>query len=75
MADFEALVSYSALSMERDFDNAVIDFALWRDPEHVAEVDCECEVPALSQGLISPRNSGAIDELLDELNGDGQPRH
>ena len=38
MADFEALVSILRLSMDRDFDNAVIDFALWRDPERVAEV-------------------------------------
>ena len=61
--------------MDRDFDNAVIDFALWRDPERVAEVIASASCQLKARGYSAQEIAAAIDELLDELNGDGQPRH
>jgi hypothetical protein len=59
--------------MDRDFADAIINFALWRDPERVGAViaDVTCEAEGYSAGEIA----AAIDELLDELHGHGQARH
>ena len=61
--------------MDRDFADAIIHFALWRDPARVgaviADVTCQLEAEGYSAGEIA----AAIDELLDELEGRGQTRH
>ena len=61
--------------MDRDFANAVIDFALWRDPQRVAEVIANVSCQLEAKGYSAQEIAAAIDELLDELNGDHQPRH
>jgi pyridoxal biosynthesis lyase PdxS len=62
-------------AMDRDFADAIINFALWRDPERVAEVIAEVAGQLEAKGYPAYEIAAAIDELLDELNGDGQPRH
>jgi hypothetical protein len=61
--------------MDRDFANAIINFALWRDPERVSEAiaDVACQLQA--KGYSAEEIAAAIDELVDELNGQDQPRH
>jgi len=48
--------------MDRDFADAIINFALWRDPERVgaviADVTCQLEAEGYSAGEIA----AAIDE-------------
>jgi hypothetical protein len=61
--------------MDRDFANAVINFALSRDPERVAEVITEVASQLQAKGYSAEEIAAAIDELVDELNGQGQPRH
>ena len=61
--------------MDRDFANAVINFALWRDPERVAEVIANVSCQLEAKGYSAQEIAAAINELLDELNGHGQPRH
>ena len=73
---FEALASIlPAIPMDRDFAKAVINFALWRDPERVAEVIANVSCQLEAKGYSAQEIVAAIDELLDELNGHGQPRH
>jgi hypothetical protein len=73
---FEALASIlPAILMDHDFANAVINFALWRDPERVAEVIANVSCQLEAKGYSAQEIAAAIDELLDELNGHGQPRH
>jgi hypothetical protein len=64
-----------AASMDRDFADAIIHFALWRDPERVGAViaDVTCQLEA--EGYSAAEIAAAIDELLDELHGHGQQRH
>jgi hypothetical protein len=56
--------------MDRDFANAVIDLALWRDPQRVAEVIANVSCQLEAKGYSAQEVAAAIDELLDELNGD-----
>ena len=72
----EALASIlPAIPMDHDFANAVINFALWRDPERVAEVIANVSCQLEAKGYSAQEIAAAINELLDELNGHGQPRH
>jgi hypothetical protein len=48
---------------------------LWRDPERVAEVIANVSCQLEAKGYSAQEIAAAIDELLDELNGHGQPRH
>jgi len=61
--------------MDRDFAIAVIHFALCRDPARVCEVlaDVTCQLEA--KGYSVQEIAAAIEELLDELEGRGEPRH
>jgi hypothetical protein len=61
--------------MDRAFADAIIHFALLRDPERVSTVivDVACELKA--KGYSTEEISAAIDELLEELGGQGQQRH
>ena len=61
--------------MDHDFANAVINFALWHDPERVAEVIANVSCQLEAKGYSAQEIAAAIYELLDELNGHGQPRH
>jgi hypothetical protein len=63
------------VSMDRDFAEAIIHFALRRDPAWVAAAlaDVTCQLKA--EGYSSGEIVAAIDELLDELEGSGQTRH
>jgi precorrin-4 methylase len=60
--------------MDRDFADAVIQFALWPDPARVRGViaDVTCQLKA--EGYSAAEIVAAIDEILDELEG-GQTRH
>jgi hypothetical protein len=60
--------------MDREFADAVIDFTLWCDPERVAEVIAEVAGQLEAKGYSAQEIAAAIDELLDELNGDRLPR-
>jgi hypothetical protein len=61
--------------MDRDFADAMIHFALWRDPAWVAAAlaDVTCQLKA--EGYSAREIAAAIDELLDELDSSGQTRH
>ena len=72
-ADFQALAL--VLRMDRDFANAIIHFALWRDPERVSEVIAKVTRELRAKGYSAEDIAAAIDELLDELEGIGQSRH
>ena len=63
------------VSMDRDFADAIIHFALWRGPARVGAVlaDVTCQLKA--EGYSSGEIVAAIDELLDELEGSDQTRH
>jgi hypothetical protein len=61
--------------MDRDFANAVINFALWRDPERVCDVIADVADQLKANGYSAEEIEVAIDELVDELNGERQPRH
>jgi hypothetical protein len=65
----------SLVSMDRDFADAMLHLALWRDPVRVsgviADVTCQLKAEGYSAGGIA----AAIDELLAELEGSGQTRH
>ena len=61
--------------MDRDFANAVIKFALWRDPVHVCEVIADVNRELEAKGYSAEDIAAALDELLDELEGRGQTRH
>ena len=61
--------------MDRDFANAVINFALWRDPERVSEVIADVADQLQAKGYSTAEIAAAVDELLDELSGKDQPRH
>jgi len=65
---------YSRPSMDRDFANAVIDFALWRDPECVCDVIADVARQLQAKGYSIEEIEAAIDELADELSGHGEPR-
>jgi len=62
------------VSMDRDFADAIIHFALWRDPARVAAAlaDVTCRLKA--EGYSAREIAAAIDELLDELDSNGQTR-
>jgi hypothetical protein len=76
MADFEALASIApGPVMDRDFANAVINFALWRDPERVCDVIADVAGQLQAKGYSVEEIAAALDELVDELNGQGQPHH
>ena len=59
--------------MDRDFANAVINFALWRDPERVSEVIADVAEQLQAKGYSAEEIEAAIGELVDELNA--RPRH
>jgi hypothetical protein len=59
--------------MDHDFANAVLNFALWRDPERVAEVIANVSCQLEAKGYSAQEIAAAIDELLDELNGHAAP--
>ena len=63
--------------MDRDFADAIISFAQWRDPERVSEVIANVDRELRAKGYFysAEEIAAAVDELLDELNGKGQPRH
>jgi hypothetical protein len=61
--------------MDRTFADAIIQFALWRDPERVSEVIADVTRELGAKGYSAEEISAAIDELLDELEGHSQPRH
>jgi len=61
--------------MDRDFANAIISFAQWRDPERVSEVIANVARELRAKGYSAEEIAAAIDELLDELQGGGQTRH
>ena len=52
--------------MDRDFADAVINFALRRDPERVAEVIANVSCQLEAKGYSAQEIAAAIDELLDE---------
>jgi hypothetical protein len=60
--------------MDRDFANAVINFALWRDPERVSEVIADVADQLQAKGYSTAEIEAAVDDL-DELSGKDQPRH
>jgi hypothetical protein len=55
------------------FATVVINFALWRDPEPVREVIADVISQLQAKGYSAEEVEAAIDEMVDELNG--QPRH
>jgi hypothetical protein len=61
--------------MDRDFVDAIVHLALWRDPARVsgviADVTCQLKAEGYSAGEIA----AGIDELLAELEGHVQTRH
>jgi hypothetical protein len=61
--------------MDRDFADAIIHLALWRDPMRVGAViaDVTCQLKA--EGYSAREIAAAIDELLAELEGSDQTRH
>ena len=61
--------------MDRDFANAVINFALWHDPERVRDVITDVASELQAKGYSAEEIEAAIDELVGELNGHGQPRN
>jgi hypothetical protein len=61
--------------MDLDFANAVIRFALWRDPERVCEAIADVFSQLQAEGYSTAEIVAAVDQLLDELNGEGQSRH
>jgi SOS response regulatory protein OraA/RecX len=61
--------------LDRDFANAVIQFAVWRDPARVCEVIAEVNRALQAKGYSAEDIAAALDELLDELEGCGQTRH
>jgi hypothetical protein len=61
--------------MDRDFADAIISFSQWRDPERVSEVIANVDRELRAKGHSAEEIAAAVDELLDELNGKGQPRH
>ena len=62
--------------MDPAFANAVAGFALWRDAERVCEAIAEVYSQLQAEGYSTAEIAAAVDELLDELNGTGQPaRH
>ena len=61
--------------MDRDFADAIISFAQWRDPERVSEVIANVARELRAKGYSAEEIAAAIDELLDELQGGGQTRH
>jgi hypothetical protein len=61
--------------MDRDFANAVIQFALWLDPAHVCEVIADVNRALEAKGYSAEDIAAALDELLNELEGSGQTRH
>jgi hypothetical protein len=63
------------LPMDRAFADAVIHFALWRDPERVSEVIADVGRQLEAKGYSVEEIRAALDELLAELDGHGQPRH
>jgi SOS response regulatory protein OraA/RecX len=72
---YEARAWWSDSSMDRDFANAVIQFAVWRDPARVCEVIAEVNRALQAKGYSAEDIAAALDELLDELEGCGQTRH
>jgi hypothetical protein len=61
--------------MDRAFADAVIQFALWRDSARVCGVIANVASELEAKGYSAEEIAAAIDELLDELQGSGQPRH
>jgi hypothetical protein len=61
--------------LDRDFANAVIQFAVWRDPVRVCEVIADVNRELEAKGYSAEDIAAALDELLDELEGCGQTRH
>jgi hypothetical protein len=61
--------------VDHDFANAVISFAFWRDPERVCEAIAEVFSQLQAEGYSTAEIVTAVEELLDELNGEGRPRH
>ena len=51
--------------MDRDFANAVINFALWRDPERVCDVIADVAGQLQAKGYSVEEIAAALDELVD----------
>jgi hypothetical protein len=75
MADLRHCPDNCVVSMDRDFADAIIHFALWRDPARVCGViaDVTCQLKA--EGHSTKEIAAAIDELVDEIEREGQSRH
>ena len=71
---FRGTASIVPASVDRDFANAVINFALWRYPARVSEVIADAAGQLEAKGYSAGEIAAAIDELLDELEGSGQTR-
>ncbi len=65
-------MEHCELRLDRDFADAIIHFALWRDPARVsaAIADVACQLQA--KGYSIEEIEVAIDELVAELHGRGQ---
>jgi hypothetical protein len=61
--------------MDPDFAAAIIEFALWNDPERVFEVIANVTRELRAKGYPAEDIAAAIDELLDELDASDQTRH
>jgi hypothetical protein len=71
---FEALVLDSH-PMDPGFANAIIQLALWNDPERVSAAIENVARELRAKGYPAEDIAAAIDELLDELEGSDQTRH
>ena len=60
-------VRLSSPTMDRDFANAVINFALWHDPERLSEVIADVADQLQAKGYSAEEIEAAIRELVDEL--------
>jgi hypothetical protein len=63
------------VSVDRDFADAIIHFALLRDPARVAAVLADVTRQLRAEGYSTEEIAAAIDDLVDELDGQDQPRH
>ena len=61
--------------MDPDFAAAIIEFALWNDPERVSAAIENVARELRAKGYPAEHIAAAIDELLDELAGSDQTRH
>jgi hypothetical protein len=76
MAGIEALALRNRMvPMDRDFADAILHLALWRDPARVAAALADVTWQLRAEGYSSGEIAAALDELLAELEGRGQTRH